>query len=345
MLSTEWMSEQTPLLYATAAGRTAIVKLLLEAGADINKTYKSGCTPLYEAIRSGHLEVAKLLIEHNADVDKPYRNSSPLHRAADKGYLEIVELLIEHNANIHKKGNNGETPLHIAACYGHLQIVKVLVDSGAVINQKDKNGIPILDAAINHYYRDVAIFLKQALSLQNNTGVTALNFSKSSVEPKEMSGVRVPLFNGKYVTQRKSDSFIYGTEICKAAGKQWNRYYQNKETKQFIELLEKQRANENSQLVPLFEVTPGKHADVWVCKEIAFHLACWCDREFEAQFITWAAAKLQQNSANTEAAITETIDQQKYNELMTELKAAEAEEQFFKAKQQLLKVKLQNTKL
>jgi ankyrin repeat protein len=41
-----------------------------EAGADIDKTLDGGATPLYLASQKGHLEVARLLVEAGAAMDK-----------------------------------------------------------------------------------------------------------------------------------------------------------------------------------------------------------------------------------------------------------------------------------
>ena len=51
----------TPLLWAAAKGHEAVVKVLIAAGADVNKMSKSGATPLGEAARNGHEAVVKML--------------------------------------------------------------------------------------------------------------------------------------------------------------------------------------------------------------------------------------------------------------------------------------------
>ena len=78
-----------------------IVKLLIENGADINKSNNDGWTSLYLAVNKRHLEVIKLLIENGADINKSNNNGwTPLNIAANNGHLEIVKLLIENGADI-----------------------------------------------------------------------------------------------------------------------------------------------------------------------------------------------------------------------------------------------------
>jgi hypothetical protein len=43
---------------------------------------------------------------------------------------------------------------------------------------------------------------------------------------------------GATVYQRKSNGYINASQLCKAAGKQWSNYYQNKNTKDFINELQ-----------------------------------------------------------------------------------------------------------
>ena len=61
-------NEQTPLHYAIEYGRTNMVQILLENGADIGIKNKYGWLPLHYAIKKGHVEIAKLLTQYGADV-------------------------------------------------------------------------------------------------------------------------------------------------------------------------------------------------------------------------------------------------------------------------------------
>ncbi|KAE8440718.1 hypothetical protein EG329_006769 [Mollisiaceae sp. DMI_Dod_QoI] len=84
----------TPLSLAVYKGHKAIVKLLLEKGADANAAGQDGSTPLHQASENGHVEVVKLLLEKGADANTAGRDRSrPLHRASRNGHIEVVKLL------------------------------------------------------------------------------------------------------------------------------------------------------------------------------------------------------------------------------------------------------------
>ena len=58
------------LLYLAAAkGDLAILQLLIEHGAKVDKTSDAGNSPLMVAAANGHVETIKLLLEHGASTD------------------------------------------------------------------------------------------------------------------------------------------------------------------------------------------------------------------------------------------------------------------------------------
>jgi ankyrin repeat protein len=70
---------------AAMNGQEAVVKLLLERGADIDSDGKYSQTPLSLAARNGHEVVVKLLLERGADV-----NSYDMYSQAPRKPLLVV---------------------------------------------------------------------------------------------------------------------------------------------------------------------------------------------------------------------------------------------------------------
>ncbi|KAH6960053.1 hypothetical protein BKA56DRAFT_647910 [Ilyonectria sp. MPI-CAGE-AT-0026] len=111
----------TDLMVASYYGHRAVVKLLLEKGAEIEaKDSEHGRTPLWWAAESGHEATVKLLLEKGADVEaKDADSQTPLWWAAHKGHEAIVKLLLEKGADVESKDEHGHTPLSWAAENGH----------------------------------------------------------------------------------------------------------------------------------------------------------------------------------------------------------------------------------
>jgi ankyrin repeat protein len=90
---------------AAAAGHTEIVKLLIQAGANVNLSDRSGFTPIASAAYAGYGEIVRLLIDAGADIQAPASEShsySPLEYARmglyqfdreDRQHAAIVRLL------------------------------------------------------------------------------------------------------------------------------------------------------------------------------------------------------------------------------------------------------------
>lgn len=88
-------SGATPLHYAAATGETAVMRVLIAKGADVNAEKKDGVTPLHVAAALAQVEAAELLISNGADlnaVDKKGR--TPLAAARRTGTGDMVRLLV-----------------------------------------------------------------------------------------------------------------------------------------------------------------------------------------------------------------------------------------------------------
>jgi glycerophosphodiester phosphodiesterase len=129
------------LALATKSNFTVIVKLLVEAGVDINWQDATGETALHVAARFGHHECAEILLagtnDQKANFELTERSFSwtPLHVACVDGRRSIVELLISVGAELNKLDASGWTAREHAALRGHMDIAERLaectLDSGS----------------------------------------------------------------------------------------------------------------------------------------------------------------------------------------------------------------------
>ncbi|KYN02579.1 Ankyrin repeat domain-containing protein 27 [Cyphomyrmex costatus] len=132
---------ETALHVASATGRTKMVQLLLDAGANVNVVTKSeGRTPLHLACLHDRVDAAKLLLNcATCDVDaKDRKGDTPLHLATVAGNVKSVSLLIRSGACTNTRNLQNKTPLRqaeevlsVAFSTNRANILKVLKQNSA----------------------------------------------------------------------------------------------------------------------------------------------------------------------------------------------------------------------
>lgn len=116
------------LAIAAKSNLYPIVRLLVDAGADINYQDEQGETALHVAARFGHEKCAEILIngtpyqKANLELVEKTFSWTALFIACVDGNLPIVELLINAGAELHKSDSSGWTPKEHAALRGHVGI-------------------------------------------------------------------------------------------------------------------------------------------------------------------------------------------------------------------------------
>jgi len=131
----------TALHWAAMNGDVETTRMLLYAGANVKATTRlGGHTPLLMVSRLGNAAMMKTLIEGGADPNQPTTNgTTPLMLAAASGNVDAVALLLDRGAKIDAKENAmGETALMFAAAYGRTGVVQLLVARGADVKATGK---------------------------------------------------------------------------------------------------------------------------------------------------------------------------------------------------------------
>jgi len=118
----------TPLMRAARAGDSAVMRLLLDKGADPKLTTKEGTTALMFAAGVG------------------YRDKNT--RGTESEALEALKVALAQGQDINQANSKGETALHGAALRGADTIVQFLVEHGAKLDAKTKQGFTPLDVAM-----------------------------------------------------------------------------------------------------------------------------------------------------------------------------------------------------
>jgi hypothetical protein len=175
------------LVDAAARGDVASVSDLLERGAEVNETVAGGRTAVTAAVYAGSAEVVRLLVAAGADVDRQDDTranaflavgetgnvavldevlaakpdvtrtnrfgGTALIPAADRGHVEMVQALVERtDVAVDHVNNLGWTALLEAVILGdggdrHQRIVRILLDAGADPALADRDGVTPLEHA------------------------------------------------------------------------------------------------------------------------------------------------------------------------------------------------------
>lgn len=120
-----------------------LVSDLIVLGANLNWQDEDydGWTPLHWAVINGRVEIVRMLIEARADLDvKDIWGRGPLHYATMNGNLKIIGALIEARAILNIQDEWGYTPLHKAIMNGEIETVRMLIDAGAKKDIQDYIG-------------------------------------------------------------------------------------------------------------------------------------------------------------------------------------------------------------
>ncbi len=201
----KWRMERTPLWHAVEAGKIEVVKLLVEAGADVNA---GKWPPLCQAVDENNTAIAKYLIDHGATINYPGDwgplQESPcisnniemvklliargadinaglwpaLHTAIQRERRDIFELLIQRGADVKAKDTWGYTPLYYAIHNDDSDFMNILVANGADVNTKHPGGETPLHSAAITGRTEVVQFLLEAganISVKDDRGQTALH--------------------------------------------------------------------------------------------------------------------------------------------------------------------------
>jgi ankyrin repeat protein len=167
-----------PLAVAAGAGNSAVLARLHRAGDSLNAPYRQSrfgppTTPMAKAIRNGELAVVRALLDLGADVhtlDGPW---SPLDSAVHNNRVDLARLFIDRGADVNAVDKVGYTPLLLAAAidFGDTDMIDVLLAAGADPHVKTPSGKTALDLAREYGHARFIPRLQAAMSRPARTAV------------------------------------------------------------------------------------------------------------------------------------------------------------------------------
>ena len=161
-------TKSTPVFIAAQNSHAEVVRVLAEAGADLNARNHQFASPTFIATQScrssiavGHnpernskagsaLATLKTLIEFKADINLADDDGcSPLsYVVPDDSNGAVTRTLLEAKANVHTVDCQGLSPIHRAIFTGNTVALRLLIGAKADVNHQTPHGCTALVAAI-----------------------------------------------------------------------------------------------------------------------------------------------------------------------------------------------------
>ncbi len=122
------------------------IRELLEKGVGTNTFHSSGQTLLIAMARKGEVEAIKILFDAGADLEQcDFHDKTALMYAVEADHEEVAQLLIDAGADVNAKNHQGRTALMYAAYKNNSEFIEILINAGAKVNFTDRKGYSALD--------------------------------------------------------------------------------------------------------------------------------------------------------------------------------------------------------
>ncbi len=138
---------ETSLFDAIRNGDTPRVQALLKSGADPNQRHEMGATALMYAAAFSTDECLRVLLDAGAQVNGSGNNGATALIWEYSPDTTKVRLLLERGAEVNAKTKDGTTALVTAARRGNTDSVKLLLAHGADPKASANNGIELIRIA------------------------------------------------------------------------------------------------------------------------------------------------------------------------------------------------------
>ncbi|KAJ7274220.1 ankyrin repeat-containing domain protein [Mycena rebaudengoi] len=163
------------LIVAAYWGYTGMVKVLVEymdvASGYYDSALQAASAKGHEEVRAGIEAVVRLLIQNGADVNaQGGKYGSALQAASASGHEAIVRLLIEQGANMNAQGELFDNALQAASASGNEAVVRLLIQDGVDVNAQGGDFGTALQVASAKGHEGISGLFANALQAASYSG-------------------------------------------------------------------------------------------------------------------------------------------------------------------------------
>jgi ankyrin repeat protein len=186
-LNTRTNGDQSLLEFAIHDSNDKMVVFLLQRGAKVRTEGLYRRSLLWSALTCSPPSVAiiRALLEHGADVNEVGDSlQSPLQYAARYLNADIIRLLCSHGGDPNGRAIGGRTVLQIAASACNVSGTSALIEAKADVKARDSEGHTALHLAVQHFPNEdiICLLCKHGAdpSTKDGTGKTALHLATAA---------------------------------------------------------------------------------------------------------------------------------------------------------------------
>lgn len=197
---------ETGLIIAAKHNFVEIAKLLLDFGANIEKSDSMRQSAFIHACENGNFEMVEFLFKRGADIHvKNAFNETAFFLACQNGNVSIVRFFLKEKTNFALKNDIGYSALSTASFNGRLEVVKELVSNKIFdLLENDSGWDAFFGACCNQHEETIRYFLEFYKDSYNKEGLKKGNKGKLKYMKQQiLSGIReymnFPKMNSSFI--------------------------------------------------------------------------------------------------------------------------------------------------
>jgi len=178
---------------AAARNNIDMVRLIVDAGADMSVKDKHDFSPFGEAVRAGSFEAASFFLAGGASANERQDDLTPMMIAAKNNDLKMAVLLAENMADVNSVSSDGTTAIFHAAMRNYTAMAEFLIGMLADVNAADSKGwTPLMTAVAENSLDTARLLIKNGadVNARNGEALNALEIAKHKRNDKMVSALK-----------------------------------------------------------------------------------------------------------------------------------------------------------